>query len=209
MLCKAQASGLALFFFSKKIACIPSAAIYSEPQIRIMAQSTQSAAIFDTEALQSLANARVALVSTDWNEAIAGAMREGCLRRLADFDAHISHDLKVPGAVELTHACASLARLGVSAPEAIVAIGAVIRGGTPHFKYVCQSVTQGLTQLNAAGTVPVIFGVLTLDNEAQAWERLGGSHGHKGEEAALAALKMIVLKRSLRAAGPEISELVF
>lgn len=174
-----------------------------------MAQSSQSAALFDLSALQSLSDARIALVSTEWNDAIVSALREGCLRRLGEFQASISHDLKVPGAVELTHACAALGRLGAHAPEAIIALGAVIRGGTPHFEYVCQSVTQGLTWLNASGPVPVVYGVLTLDNEAQAWERLGGTHGHKGEEAALAALKMIALKRSLRGTGPEISGVIF
>lgn len=174
-----------------------------------MAQSAHSASIFDTDALQSLDEPRVAIISTEWNDAIVGALREGCLRQLESFHAHISHDLKVPGAVELTHACASLAGPGVARPEAIIALGAVIRGGTPHFEYVCQSVTQGLTQLNAAGNVPIIFGVLTLDSEAQAWERLGGPHGHKGQEAALAALKMIAFKRSLRAAGPESSDIIF
>ena len=76
-------------------------------------------------------------------------------------------------------------------PEAIIAFGAVIRGGTPHFDFVSKAVTDGILQLNLTLPIPVIFGVLTLDNEAQAWERLGGGHGHKGEEAAVTALKMI------------------
>ena len=83
-------------------------------------------------------------------------------------------------------------------PEAIIAFGAVIRGGTPHFEYVCKAVTEGITQLNVTLDIPVIFGVLTLDNEQQAWERLGGVHGHKGEEAAITALKMIQLNRNLK-----------
>jgi 6,7-dimethyl-8-ribityllumazine synthase len=71
----------------------------------------------------------------------------------------------------------------------------VIRGGTPHFDYVCRAVTDGILQLNLTLPIPVIFGVLTLDNEDQAWERLGGPHGHKGEEAAVTALKMISICR--------------
>jgi 6,7-dimethyl-8-ribityllumazine synthase len=82
-------------------------------------------------------------------------------------------------------------------PEAIIAFGAVIRGGTPHFEYVCNAVTDGILQLNMTLPIPVIFGVLTLDTEAQAYERLGGPHGHKGEEAALTALKMIKMNREL------------
>ena len=99
----------------------------------------------------------------------------------------------VPGCVELNYALKKITT--TQSVDAAIAFGAVIRGGTPHFDYVCQSVTQGITQLNTEGTVPIIFGVLTLDNEAQAWERLGGTHGHKGEEAAIAALKMIQYKR--------------
>lgn len=162
-----------------------------------MAASSGSPSLFNTSALQSLKNAHVAIVSTEWNEAIIEKLMEGCMKVLGDFGAVVTHNLKVPGAVELTHACNALAAVPRDVPEAIIAFGAVIRGGTPHFDYVCDSVTQGLTLLNATGNVPVIFGVLTLDNEAQAWERLGGEHGHKGEEAALAALKMIALKRSL------------
>jgi 6,7-dimethyl-8-ribityllumazine synthase len=75
----------------------------------------------------------------------------------------------------------------------------VIRGGTPHFEYVCQSVTLGVTQLNLSLTVPVIFGVLTLDNLEQAKERTGGVHGHKGEEAAVTAIKMMILNKQIKA----------
>jgi 6,7-dimethyl-8-ribityllumazine synthase len=71
----------------------------------------------------------------------------------------------------------------------------VIRGDTPHFDYVCQAVTEGVVQLNLHLPVPTIFGVLTVDNEEQAKERIGGRHGHKGEEAAMTALKMIALKK--------------
>ena len=74
--------------------------------------------------------------------------------------------------------------------DAIVVLGCVIRGGTPHFDYVCQSVTQGITHLNSECDIPVIFGILTVDNEQQALDRIGGPAGHKGIEAAQAALLM-------------------
>ena len=74
----------------------------------------------------------------------------------------------------------------------------MIRGGTPHFEYVCQSVTNGIVHLNLHLPVPVIFGVLTVNDEKQAMERIGGKHGHKGEEAALTALKMIALLKSFK-----------
>jgi 6,7-dimethyl-8-ribityllumazine synthase len=74
----------------------------------------------------------------------------------------------------------------------------VIRGDTPHFDYVCQSVTHGITELNLSMEVPTVFGVLTVDNQEQANERIGGRHGHKGEEAAITALKMMVLNQQLK-----------
>lgn len=162
-----------------------------------MSASSASPALFDTSTLTTLANARVAIVSTEWNDAIVAGLLEGCMKILSGFGAIVTHNLKVPGAVELPFACRSVGLVKEHTPEAIIAFGAVIRGGTPHFEYVCDSVTQGLTTLNVTLDAPVIFGVLTLDSEAQAWERLGGVHGHKGEEAALAALKMIALKRQL------------
>src|SRR4029077_15237213 len=78
-------------------------------------------------------------------------------------------------------------------PDAFIALGCVVRGGTPHFDYVCKAITDGVLQLNLLLPVPTIFGVLTVDNEQQAQERIGGKHGHKGEEAAITALKMISL----------------
>ena len=83
-------------------------------------------------------------------------------------------------------------------PDAFIALGCVLRGDTPHFDYVCKAVTDGVVQLNLALTVPTIYGVLTVDNEQQATERIGGKHGHKGEEAAITALKMIAMVKSFK-----------
>jgi 6,7-dimethyl-8-ribityllumazine synthase len=163
-----------------------------------MALSQDSNALLDTSILQSLANARVAIVYTEWNDKIVAEQLAGANRILTAHQATINSYI-VPGCFELPFACRQLGELkGDKRPEAIIAFGVVIRGGTPHFDYVCKAVTEGITQLNVSTDIPVIFGVLTLDNEAQAWERLGGAHGHKGEEAAIAALKMIQLKRSLQ-----------
>lgn len=93
----------------------------------------------------------------------------------------------VPGAVELTYGAAAL----VKKYDAVIVFGCVIRGGTPHFDYVCDSVTQGVTRLNSKGKTPVIFGVLTVDTEQDAIDRAGGKLGNKGTEAAEAAIKMI------------------
>ncbi len=78
-------------------------------------------------------------------------------------------------------------------PDAFIALGCVIKGDTPHFDYVCKAITDGVVQLNLSLPVPTIFGVLTVNNEEQAIERIGGKHGHKGEEAAITAMKMIGL----------------
>ena len=94
----------------------------------------------------------------------------------------------MPGAVELTYAASKLIDSGLY--DAIVVLGCVIRGGTPHFDYVCQSVTQGITHLNSECDIPTIFGVLTVDTEQDALDRAGGSLGNKGAEAAQTALLM-------------------
>lgn len=82
--------------------------------------------------------------------------------------------------------------------DAFIALGCVIKGDTPHFEYVCKAVTDGVGTLNLTMPVPTIFGVLTVNDEQQAMERIGGKHGHKGEEAAMTALKMISLLKSLK-----------
>ncbi len=134
----------------------------------------------------------------EWNEKIVRELVNGCESMVHRFNGDVIDNFAVPGCVELAFGCRRMwehHKNKTERPEAIIALGAVIRGGTPHFDFVCRTVTDGITQLNLTLPVPVIFGVLTLDNEDQAWERLGGPHGHKGEEAALAALKMIRLCR--------------
>lgn len=159
-----------------------------------MAQSQHSPALLDTSALPELKKPRLAIVYTEWNQQIVGELVNGAERVAGQFNATTVRKLAVPGCFELPFAIKQLwenRKDKKNAPEAIIAFGAVIRGGTPHFDYVCKAVTEGILQLNLTLPVPVIFGVLTLDNEQQAMERLGGTHGHKGEEAAITALKMI------------------
>jgi 6,7-dimethyl-8-ribityllumazine synthase len=134
--------------------------------------------------------AKVVILKTAWNKHITDALAEGCKRILAE-NGVICKEVTVPGAVELTFAVNHAAKDAAFSADAFIALGCVIRGDTPHFEYVCQSVTQGLTQLNTQLTKPVIFGVLTVNTEAQAMERIGGIHGHKGEEAALTAIQMV------------------
>lgn len=133
---------------------------------------------------------RVAVVRTLWNSHITEALLAGALDEFgrAGIDAADVNVFEVPGAIELTFAASKLIDSGLY--DAIVVLGCVIRGGTPHFDYVCQSVTQGITALNADCDIPTIFGVLTVDNEQDALDRAGGALGNKGTEAAQAALLM-------------------
>lgn len=133
---------------------------------------------------------RVAVVSTLWNKHITDALLAGALDEFkrAGLGKDDVDTFAVPGAVELTFAASKLIETGLY--DAIVVLGCVIRGGTPHFDYVCQSVTQGITHLNSECDIPVIFGVLTVDCEQDALDRCGGKLGNKGTEAAQAALLM-------------------
>lgn len=144
------------------------------------------------------------MVSTEWNHAVTNELVAGCERTLKENKVTKLCKVVVPGAFELPFAVKqyweSTKGTGKQ-PSAIIAFGCVIRGGTPHFEYVCQAVTEGILQLNLQLPVPVIFGVLTVDNQEQADERIGGIHGHKGEEAALTALKMVSFLRNLSRKG--------
>lgn len=159
-----------------------------------MATPHDPSALYRTDNLQVPAS-QVVLVYTEWNAPVVDRLMEGARRILSAYPQVSVTALQVPGAVELSYAVAAHAR--ARGADAYIAFGCVIRGETPHFDYVCQSVTQGLTSLNLSLPAPVIFGVLTVNTPEQAEERVGGAHGHKGEEAAMAALKMIALRRGL------------
>ena len=164
-----------------------------------MAQAKHSISLLDTHLLEHLSMAKVAIVHTEWNDGIVRELINGCESMVHRFKGDIVQKMAVPGCFELPYGCRLMWEQfehKEDKPEAIIAFGAVIRGGTPHFDYVCRAATDGILQLNLMLPIPVIFGVLTLDNEEQAWERLGGPHGHKGEEAAITALKMIKLQRA-------------
>jgi len=144
-------------------------------------------------------DACIVLVKTDWNAAITDQLERGCIAELEKKGVGIIV-LTVPGAVEIPFAIKSYWEhaSGKDKPDAFIALGCVIKGDTPHFEYVCRLVTDGIGQLNLSLPVPTIFGVLTVNTEEQAMERIGGKHGHKGEEAALTALKMISLVESFK-----------
>ncbi len=149
-------------------------------------------------ALPIIKDARVAIVCAQWNDHITGPLSRSAHDTLIangfkDKDVAM---LEVPGAIELTFAASQL--IESSLFDAVIAIGCVVRGDTPHFDYVCQSVTQGITALNADCDIPVIFGVLTVESDQQALDRIaGGKVGDKGAEAAEAAIRMIAFRRQV------------
>lgn len=146
---------------------------------------------------------RVAVVAARWHEQVMGGLLDGAARACAD--AGVEPDVvRVPGTFELPVVCGALAAEGY---DAVVALGVVVRGGTPHFDYVCSAATQGLTRVALDHSVPVGFGVLTCDDDAQALDRAGlpGSSEDKGHEAASAALETALVLRGVSAGGADRS----
>ncbi|MDY2943791.1 MAG: 6,7-dimethyl-8-ribityllumazine synthase [Paludibacteraceae bacterium] len=134
---------------------------------------------------------RYAIIVADWNSEITFALAQGAIDTFRKHGVEEDNILvqHVPGTVELTYAAARMID-EYADMDAIVVIGCVIQGDTPHFDYVCQSVTQGVTILNAQGNVPVIFSVLTTLDKQQALDRAGGRLGNKGVEGAYTAIRM-------------------
>lgn len=143
----------------------------------------------------------IGVVTSRFNEEITQKLEDGAVKRLQEAGLVPGSILqvRVPGAFELPLACRWLLEEGCAA---VIALGAVVRGDTPHFDYVCQAVERGLTTLQLEIGRPVVFGVLTTENEEQALERVGGSHGHKGRDAAEVALEMLNLEHMIRSLNP-------
>ena len=137
----------------------------------------------------------VAIIAASWHSTVMDGLIGGARRGLADAGVSSVELVRVPGAFELPVACSRLA----PSYDAVVALGVVIRGGTPHFDYVCQAATMGLTEVSVRTGVPVGFGVLTCDDEDQALDRAGleGSSEDKGHETATAAVATALTVRGL------------
>lgn len=144
-------------------------------------------------------DACIVIVHTEWNEEVVEKLLAGCISVLQKYEMNNFKILKVPGAFEIPFAikhCWNTYQNKFEKPQVFISLGCVIRGGTPHFDYVCKAVTDGIVTLNISLPVPVIFGVLTVDDQQQALDRAGGSHGNKGAEAAYTALKMLTINYS-------------
>jgi 6,7-dimethyl-8-ribityllumazine synthase len=151
--------------------------------------------LYNTSNIQLPSDAYVIIIRTEWNAGIVNKLDEGCRKILWENKIQ-SKTITVPGAFEIPFTIKRVweaHKNKADKPYAFIALGCVIKGDTPHFDYVCKAVTDGVLQLNLSLPVPTIFGVLTVDDQQQAEERIGGKHGHKGEEAAITALKMIQL----------------
>ncbi len=134
---------------------------------------------------------RIGIVKAKWNSEITDALFDGAKSTLEKYGVRVS-TLEVPGTVELTFGAKKFIKNGKC--DAVIVLGCVVQGETRHFDFVCNSVTQGVTQLNIDFDVPVIFGVLTTNNMQQAKDRAGGKYGNKGIEAAIAAIEMANLE---------------
>jgi 6,7-dimethyl-8-ribityllumazine synthase len=143
---------------------------------------------------------RVAILAASWHEQVMDGLVAGARRALADFKVEAPALVRVPGSFELPVVASALASRGY---EAVVALGVVVRGGTPHFEYVCSSATDGLNRVALDHGVAVGFGLLTCDTEEQALDRAGlpGSSEDKGYEAASAALVTALALRAVRGGG--------
>jgi len=159
--------------------------------------STSDLSEYDQTSVPDAVKMRFGIVVSDWNREVTHALLKGATQTLKKHGATgnnivIKH---VPGSFELTLGAQFLAEYDDL--DAIICIGCVIQGETPHFSYICQSVTQGITQLNLEYNIPFVFSVLTTLNLQQALDRAGGKHGNKGDEAAVTAIKMAALQQEM------------
>jgi len=156
---------------------------------------TTNLSAYDPKLVPDASEMRFGIVVSDWNMEITWSLLDGAVKTLlkhgvADKNIVVKH---VPGSFELTLGAQFLAEYDDL--DAVICLGCVIRGETPHFEYICQGVTHGITQLNLEYNLPFIFGVLTTNTQQQAIDRAGGKLGNKGDEAAVTAIKMASLQR--------------
>lgn len=156
-----------------------------------MATAFHNLSEYETASLAGIQRKRFGIVVSEWNPYITGALLEGAidtLKKEGALDENIFVK-QVPGSFELIYGATQMIQKYDC--DAVIVLGCVVRGDTPHFDYVCQGVTQGIAQLNATGKVPVIYGLVTTNDMAQAEDRAGGKLGNKGIEGAITAVKML------------------
>ncbi len=162
-----------------------------------MATSNNNLSDYDPNTIPDASGMKIGIVVSEWNYQITGTLLNGAVNTLLKHGV-LNNNLivkHVPGSFELTLGAQSL--LEFTDIDAVIALGCVIQGETPHFNYICMGVTQGITELNLKYNMPVVFGVLTTNNLQEALDRAGGKHGNKGDEAAITAIKMIALQSEM------------
>jgi 6,7-dimethyl-8-ribityllumazine synthase len=159
--------------------------------------ATKNLSEYDSSSVPYAENMKFGIVVAEWNYKITGVLAQGAFETLIKHGAKEENIIvkHVPGSFELTLGGQFFAEY--TDVDAIILLGCVIQGETPHFNYICQSVAEGATHLNMNYNVPVIFGVLTTLTEQQAIDRAGGKLGNKGDEAAVTAIKMVALHRQM------------
>ncbi|MDR0750915.1 MAG: 6,7-dimethyl-8-ribityllumazine synthase [Tannerellaceae bacterium] len=163
-----------------------------------MATAYQNLSDYDFNSVPDASDMRVGIVVSEWNKNITEKLLEGACNTLEKHGVKAGNMIvkRVPGSFELTYGARKLAENREL--DAVIILGCVVRGDTPHFDYVCSGVTQGITELNLMYDMPFIFGLLTTDTMQQSEERAGGKYGNKGDEAAITAIKMIDYSCSLK-----------
>lgn len=163
-----------------------------------MATKFHNLSEYDLNSVPSAQGMRFGIVVSEWNNNITGALLQGA------YDTLTKHGVReeditvmtVPGSFELVFGASQMVKSGKM--DAVIAIGCVVRGDTPHFDYICEGTTQGLASLNERFDVPVIYGLLTCNNMEQAQDRAGGTLGNKGDECAVTAIKMVDYYRKIK-----------
>ncbi|MCU0455972.1 MAG: 6,7-dimethyl-8-ribityllumazine synthase [Bacteroidales bacterium] len=160
--------------------------------------ATTDLSAYDPESVPSSGDMKFGIVVSDWNKEITWALLEGAIITLKKHGTSEENILvrHVPGSFELTLGAQLIAEYEDT--DGVICLGCLIKGETPHFEYICQGVTNGITELNIKYNIPFVFGVLTTLTIEQARERAGGVHGNKGDEAAVTAIKMAALRRSMK-----------
>ena len=162
-----------------------------------MATQYKNLSSYNENTIPDATGMKFGIAVSEWNDKVTYALRDGAVATLIKHGV-LAEDINVvtvPGSFELTLGAQFLAQKNV---DAVICLGCVIQGETPHFDYICQGVAYGVTELNIKFNIPVIFGVLTTNTMQQAEDRAGGKHGNKGDEAAVTAIKMVQLKKDLK-----------
>ena len=159
-----------------------------------MSSSLKNLSNYDPETIPDASGMKFGVVVSEWNEQVTASLLEGTLETLKKHKVSEENIYvrTVPGSFELPFGARVV---GESfSPDAVICLGCIIKGETSHFDYICQGVTQGITELNLDYDIPYIYGVLTTDTLQQALDRAGGKYGNKGDEAAITAIKMVALR---------------